>query len=383
MKTSLKDHRTGLAVLRDIPPEFRNFAELKDAALFWIGYVDLYDENWTQERLMGTIATEAFYLCDQNTKVKRAIWFGSLQEIICSGKSDCALVVPEEFDCFFSFASEKERSQALRIIRTMKEKLIGSELPIKEDHSLSRGDAIPYRITEPAGWEMKAAYLISKRKLKKINNEATGRSQPKHTTSSTRIANGDNQAELEKKNRQLDKYREQVRSLIAEQNSELDSIQEKFIEYDRNTQEKFLEYDRGVVEYLNNVYSAFPKVRLALGTPPNFGGLSGVTVPPTASQPTREYESGTAIQKLSEENAKLREKIADLMQQKNAPTLSPPSTAWSPTSVSASRQRVPAAEARRNFRPSVSGGMGPGGHRRQFSSPGPGQHSPQQGRIDF
>eukprot|EP01060_Flectonema_neradi_P003313 TRINITY_DN1212_c1_g1_i1.p1 TRINITY_DN1212_c1_g1~~TRINITY_DN1212_c1_g1_i1.p1 ORF type:complete len:391 (+),score=58.48 TRINITY_DN1212_c1_g1_i1:67-1239(+) len=390
MKT-IKDHRTGLSVIKDIPPEFRNFAALKDAALFWIGHVDLYDENWQSERLMATIATEAFYICDQHTNMRRAIWFGSLQEVICSGKADCALIVPEEFDCFFSFTSEKERSQALRIIRTMKEKLIGVKLPVKEDHGLRKGDPIPYGIAEPEGWLMDAAYLMSKKKLKKINDQASGKkTHPKQHHRRSEYPQDNNTShlleEFGKKDRQLDEYREQVNILIAEQNTELDSIREKFIEYRKNTQEKFLEYDRGIVDYLNTVYSAFPDVLNTVGMPPNFGSLSGVTIPRTVTEHSPKYESSTAVQKLSEENAKLRETIAGLMKQINQPTLSPhsPASPWGPASPSGSRQRVPAAEARRNFRPSVSGGMGPGGQsRRNFSSHSPAQASPQQGRLNF
>eukprot|EP01064_Diplonema_japonicum_P027178 TRINITY_DN3903_c0_g1_i1.p1 TRINITY_DN3903_c0_g1~~TRINITY_DN3903_c0_g1_i1.p1 ORF type:complete len:374 (+),score=83.58 TRINITY_DN3903_c0_g1_i1:627-1748(+) len=351
----VKDQRSGLPILKGVPPELMpEFKDLNNAMMHWMGKVvvtSVVDGAKRKEEHVLVLCPESLYSCSVGNRILRGFKITAIQEVFVNEDDDALLSVPSEFDYFFRpLGGKRDRNIIVKILKRLYFHLTESHaLPVKPD-PLDEGCTLLHRLQPPKGWkdgEFDFSFFIEPIPSKKQIKKSSGHSDYDAGDDGQR----DRIRHLED---QLSTCKDALRQAIGDQNIEIDNIREQF-----------LEYDKEVVAYLNNVYAAFPNVKSALGAPPSVGVLSGLDNSGGNSASTR----------LQEENSRLRARIQELeggTSHSSHPSLSQPTQQQSPTyhwhtQSPSSPGRVPAAEARRRYRPAVSGGMGPAGPHRTFT----------------
>eukprot|EP00756_Hemistasia_phaeocysticola_P046505 Hpha_TRINITY_DN2028_c0_g1::TRINITY_DN2028_c0_g1_i1::g.82871::m.82871 len=381
-------HDNGLALV-PVPEQYGGFG-LSDAVLHWIGPIVQIDEYWTQTPAVGILTDDCFYVCTEQSKVTQCVALRSIIELIVADPIGCPPLlgfriwqdpqydlligiseghaVREKIKTFLGaayFHTTQGTEGNLRVM-PMTEVVVGGSTgglslreppgwklhiePIKNRSAANKGRAAGGRpgTSVDAAVEGELRRVAEGLRVQMLTEHARG-SGPVGAGTAAQVR--EQEAMLE---RELSDTREQLRQCKAALQNAARSQTEEL----ETIREQFLEYDREIVFYLNRVYTAYPHARQSLGSPPRLPGR--LPAAPVVHPPDQ--------QGLVEENARLRERLAEL-QNLRSPSRSPDgSVPYGQSSPSYGGSPSPyggAAEARR-FRTSgaVGGGLGPGGSSR-------------------
>eukprot|EP01061_Rhynchopus_euleeides_P012232 TRINITY_DN21872_c0_g1_i1.p1 TRINITY_DN21872_c0_g1~~TRINITY_DN21872_c0_g1_i1.p1 ORF type:complete len:382 (+),score=133.98 TRINITY_DN21872_c0_g1_i1:239-1384(+) len=368
-----KDPRTKLRILERVPSAFPELQHLNDFVMHWLGRVavkwaDGNANSFDKELQVMVISdVEVLLLKANSDKLQYVYNIAALDSVYENGKGDI-LLVPSDTNmpsCLFRPDDAAQSKQVLKILTSMYS--FHEVKPLKvHQHALNCGSSLfaSMNLLGPHITESRPSITYTtlgtveelRKHLKRqgyVNDDATTQSSRSRYVGAS-AASEDLQAvvealeeKLEVTEKQLARCKDALRDHIGDHNTELEQIKEQFLE---------------LTQYLNRVYAAFPNVRSSLGSPPI--AMPGIDKPDFTAALLQQSH-----QDMQDENTRLKARIAQLEREKQESqhqaslqaTLA--SFRWNEgaTPKRHPANRVPAAEARRHYRPPVSGGMGPGG----------------------